>query len=149
MLLQQGMWPIVVSTSDHLGRSNGKSSIRTFQPQRRSREALKLEKKGPRLAALLLERSAIVKKQQTHQHSSGDAPVMGDYGISTSGIKEWPRVIGKRQGGAPKVAFVEHARASSWEATTTAHGQVNEVWKLSTGRAATSDRCTFRASGSR
>ncbi|KAL1432972.1 hypothetical protein MTO96_001958 [Rhipicephalus appendiculatus] len=69
------------------------------------------------------------------RHEAEDAPALvercTDDGrlryLPTGGIKEWPRVIGKRRGGgeAPKVAFA--ARASSWGATTTtAQEQVRE-----------------------
>lgn len=99
----------VINCSLHMGWSgwpNGKILNQNTPAQRRSRDS---HKRGPRLAALP-ERSATVTKQQ---HSLSDASMTGDYGISSSGITEWPRVIGERQGGgeAPKVSFAGHLRA--------------------------------------
>ncbi|KAH8041535.1 hypothetical protein HPB51_016980 [Rhipicephalus microplus] len=61
----------------------------------------------PLLKLLVLVRWAIVTKQKKmHQHSLSDAPTTGDHGISTGGIKEWPRVIGKRRGNLRRTSFI-------------------------------------------
>lgn len=49
--------------------------------------------------------------------------MMGDYGISTGGITEWPRVIGKRRGGGEGCL---RRTSIVLGATTTAHEQVRE-----------------------